>query len=66
MAAAIPIALMMGLVSGALFRLANSTWAIDGRVSVSPEVLSGVKRVRDQLEVESGASGAIAVLDSAL
>jgi hypothetical protein len=46
--------------------LASSTWAINGGVKVSPEVLSSVRVVRDELAASGEAALAVRWLDSAL
>jgi hypothetical protein len=65
-AAVVQAALLTVLVGAVIFGLASSTWAINGGVKVSPEVLSSVRVVRDELAASGEAALAVRWLDSAL
>ena len=61
MAAVVPALLLMVLVGGTLLGLTHSTWAINGAVTVTEDVLSTVRAVSDELVGKRGLEGCAVV-----
>ena len=66
MSAGVPALLLTLVIGMILLGLSHSTWAINGGATVSGDVLSTVRSVRDELAAGDDAPMAVEWLDSAL